>query len=117
MKERSVDESQGSRHIRAVVSWLIVLFTGLFALTFLYGAAIVMFREYWIVDIARQHFAATIGLPFAGLAALCIVLILEIKSGAIEFEGLGFRFRGASGPVVLWAFCFLVIAGAIRLVW
>jgi hypothetical protein len=44
-------------------------------------------------------------------------MFLEQTSGPIEFEGLGFKFKGASGPVVLWVFCFLAIAGAIKLVW
>jgi hypothetical protein len=38
-----------------------------------------------------------------------IVLFLKYSAGPIEFEGLTFRFKGASGPVVLWALCFLVI--------
>jgi hypothetical protein len=38
-----------------------------------------------------------------------IVLFFKYSSGPIEFEGLTFRFKGASGPVVLWALVFLVI--------
>jgi hypothetical protein len=38
-----------------------------------------------------------------------IVLFLKYSAGPIEFEGLTFRFKGASGPVVLWALVFLVI--------
>ena len=64
-----------------------------------------------------NHFAATVGLPSAALASLCLVMFLEQASGPIEFEGLGFKFKGASGPVVLWGFCFLIMVGAIRLDW
>ncbi len=68
-------------------------------------------------EILRQHFAAVVGLPAAGILALWIVTILRSQSGPIEFEAAGLRFRGASGPVVLWVLCFLAIAVAIRLLW
>jgi hypothetical protein len=41
--------------------------------------------------------------------ATFIILFLRYSAGPIEFEGLSFRFKGASGPVVLWALVFLVI--------
>jgi hypothetical protein len=68
-------------------------------------------------DVLREHFAAVIGLPMAGILALWVVTILRSQSGPIEFEALGFRLRGASGPVILWVVCFLAIALAIRLLW
>jgi hypothetical protein len=37
--------------------------------------------------------------------------------GPIEFEAFGFKLRGASGPIVLWVFCFLSIAAAFQLLW
>lgn len=70
-----------------------------------------------VFEVALAHFAATVGFPSAALAALCIVVFLESASGAIEFEGLGFKFKEASGPIVLWVFCFLAIAAAIKLLW
>lgn len=68
-------------------------------------------------EVVRDHFAAVIGLPMAGILALWVVTILRSQSGPIEFEALGFKFRGASGPVVLWIACFLSIALSIRLLW
>ena len=38
-------------------------------------------------------------------------------TGPIEMEALGFKFRGASGPVVLRIFCFLVIVFGVYLLW
>jgi hypothetical protein len=72
--------------------------------------------EVW-VQIAREHFAATIGLPSAALASLFVVLFLEVKSGRIEFELWGMKFRGASGEVVLFIAVFLSIALAIKMLW
>src|SRR5438552_10174542 len=64
-----------------------------------------------------KHTAASVGLPLAALAALCLVVLLEIYSGDIEFEGFGFKFKGASGPVILWVLCFLSMVAAIRALW
>ena len=69
------------------------------------------------VEVVRDHFAAVIGLPMAGILSLWVVTILRSRSGPIEFEAMGFKFRGASGPVILWVVCFLAIALAIRLLW
>lgn len=44
-------------------------------------------------------------------------MLLEQVHGTIAFEGLGFKFRGASGPVVLWVFGYLAIVGSIKLLW
>ena len=84
---------------------------------FVAGGAVSMLMNPAVFKIALDHFAATVGLPSAALVALCIVVFLESSTGPIEFDGLGFKFKGASGPIVLWAFCFLTIAGAIKLLW
>lgn len=69
------------------------------------------------VDMAKEHASAAIGLPFATIAAFMLVSILQVTTGKIEFEGLGFKFRGASGPIVLWIACFIVFVISIRLLW
>ena len=89
----------------------------LFGAVFLVSAALTIYSQAWVVELARQHFAATVGLPFAALAALCLVILLEITTGEIEIKGLGFEFKGAGGPLVMWIFCFLAIAAAIKLLW
>lgn len=68
----------------------------------------------WILDKIQQHFVATIIMTFSALAALFIVLLLQYSTGTIEFEAIGFKFRGASGPVVLWVLCFLAMVGATK---
>jgi hypothetical protein len=73
-------------------------------------------EELWI-PIAKAHFAAIVGLPMAALASLCIVLILRISSGPVEFEAWGLKFKGAAAPIVFWILCFLVIAVCIKMLW
>ena len=67
--------------------------------------------------IMLAHFPAIVGLPFAALLALVIVLFLESRSGNLEFEAIGLKFRGASGPIVLWVLAFLAIVLAVRSLW
>ena len=96
-----------------------VMTTGILGTAFLFYIIYDSWRaESWIVKIVESHFAAVVGLPMAGIASLCVVLILESSSrDPIEFEALGFKFRGASGPIVLWIFTFLAIAAAIKILW
>lgn len=71
-----------------------------------------------MLKIIYQHYGATMCVPFAGFAALGLVLHLESRSEQpIEFTALGFQFKGASGPVVLWVVCFLALALCIKLLW
>jgi hypothetical protein len=64
-----------------------------------------------------DKFAAIIGLPMSAIASLILVVFLHESQGKIEFEILGMKFRGASGPVVMWIFSFLAMAFAIKIMW
>jgi hypothetical protein len=116
MSEAETNQATAAR-IRRVAQWLILLGGAVFAGTFVVGGAVSMLTDPDLYRIALQHFPATIGLPSAGIASLCIVVALENTSGPIEFEGFGLKFKGASGPIVLWVICFLAIAGAIKWLW
>ena len=70
-----------------------------------------------LFEVMVTHFAAVVGLPCAALAALGLVMFLEQTSGAIEFEGLGFKFKGASGPIVMWVISFMAMTTAIKILW
>lgn len=71
----------------------------------------------WINELLRDHYVFFVGVPFAGLIAHFLVGTLENTRGKIEFEVLGMKFKGASGPIVMWVLVFLAIIFAIRLVW
>ena len=70
-----------------------------------------------LAKFLRDHFAATVGLPFAAIVSLILILILRETTGKLEFEALGFEFRGASAPVLLWVLCYLAITLSIKLLW
>ena len=72
----------------------------------------------WFLQVLERNYAACVGVPLSALTAFCIVLLLKIVStGPIEIEALGFKFRGAAGPVVLWIFCFLAVTFGVYLLW
>ncbi len=100
------------------VSWFIFGGTVFITVAFLYAVTRHSLKhDNWVSGIVQNHFAATIGLPLAAIAALCLVILLGFTDGPIEFSGLGFNFKGAAGPIVLWVLCFLAIAVAIKALW
>jgi len=106
------------RRLKMVTFWMVIAGTGLASAAFLVSTLqLLLFERDIALDIITQHFAATVGLPFAAIAALVLVIVLEASSGPVEFEALGFRFKGASGQVVLWIAVFLAITLAIKLLW
>jgi hypothetical protein len=111
----SAPERRAFRIVVALIALAGATFVGGTFLFFL--ARDITNAEPWMMEIFRTHPAAVLGLPTGALAALCIVLFLEAKSGYIEFEGFGFKFRGASGEIVLWVICFLAIVSAVKLLW
>jgi hypothetical protein len=67
--------------------------------------------------VVTDHLAAVIGIQAAAVTAFVIVVFLQQTAGPVEFNALGFKFKGAAGQVVMWVICFLAIAGAIKLLW
>ena len=112
----------GISKLRKWIIWAAVVGTALWAgyfFVFLIYQSIVgsTASDNWFIRMVQDHPAATIGVAMSAITAFCLVAILEISRGAIEFEALGFKFRGASGPVILWVFCFLVIVFSVWLLW
>ncbi|MBU1192465.1 MAG: hypothetical protein KKE76_12210 [Gammaproteobacteria bacterium] len=99
-----------------VITWILILIVPVVAVTLVSGF-LNYFEPGLIVAVVKEHFAATIGLPMAALLAAFIVVALRHSEGPVKFEGLGMKFEGASGQVILWVVCFLSIAAAIRLLW
>jgi len=103
--------------LRVLSRWAVLGAAVVFGATFFTFAVYAMVREHWVEEIAKEHFAATIGLPSAALGSLLLVTILEISAGQIELKGFGVEFKGAAGPIIMWVLCFLAIAAAIKLLW
>ena len=105
-----------------LVSLLIVLGTAVFAGYFFgFVAYQSVFGKAeptnWVIRLVSEHWPALIGTPLSAITAFCVVSLLRVANGPIEFEALGFKFRGASGPVVLWVFCFLAVTCSLFFLW
>jgi hypothetical protein len=68
-------------------------------------------------DIFKEHFLGTIGLIGITIASFGTVTFLRQSEGPIEFEALGFKFKGASGQVVLWGVCIIILSLCAKLLW
>jgi hypothetical protein len=68
-------------------------------------------------ELLAQHFVAIVGLPAMGAGAFLLVVVFRHTEGPIEFEALGFKFKGAAAPIVLWILSFLAMVMAAKLVW
>jgi hypothetical protein len=113
-------ESKPPSHnaMKKVVAWLLLVAMLVIGCSFPYfilgGSGVLAddFRELY-----KEHFVAIIGLPLAAIVSLFIVFVLEQTQGPLEFDGLGFKFKGASGPVVLWVLCYLAITISLKTLW
>lgn len=101
--------------VRRALPWLLLVSgigIGLLFPFFIFGGINPAFFE-----IYERNFIVIIGLPLAAFGALVVVVFLEQAQGPLEFEGLGFKFRGASGPVVLWVLCYLALVVSFKVLW
>lgn len=118
----STSSQEGVSTLRRWITWAAVigtaLWVGYFFLFLVYqtivGSSI---SDNWFLQMIQEHPAATIGVAMSAISAFCLVALLEITRGTIEFEVIGFKFKGASGPVILWVFCFLAMIFAVWLLW
>jgi hypothetical protein len=95
--------------ISAIIACIVM---GVVIILFIYHVGF----DFW-ADLVKEHFAATLGLTGAAIVSFAIVVFLRQTEGPIELEGLGMKFKGAAGQVVLWAFCIIVFALCARLLW
>ena len=107
------------------VSWIAVggivllamFFNGFMAYQMLQGLPADPAKDSWLITLLNAHYSAMVGTPMSAVTAFCIVTLLKVTNGPIEFEAVGFKFRGASGPIVFWLLCFLAITSAFHLLW
>ena len=97
---------------------IIAVFVFLLIGYFIYIAIHFWDQKLLVVEGITNHAPAAIGLPIAAITSLTLVLLLEEVFGQIiEVKAIGFEFKGAAGPIVLWILGFLAITLAIKSVW
>lgn len=99
-----------------IITWVLALLVPIGTAVVLSGFLTLAPSNFWM-EIVKEHFAAIVGLPVAAIFSVFLVVVLQQTSGPVKFEGLGFKFEGTSGQVVLWILCFFAIAIAIKLLW
>ncbi|MGH6867765.1 MAG: hypothetical protein ACREDA_02595 [Methylocella sp.] len=58
-------------------------------------------QEWLLKDVLREHLLVIVGVAEAAGASIAIVVFLRQTDGPIEFEGLGFKLKGAAGQVTM----------------
>jgi hypothetical protein len=114
-RERPEDETQDS--VRPMLLWTFAAMASLFIVVAWSSIFYVGLKENLWREVIRHNFAAMILLPACCGFALVLVLVLRATAGKIEFEVLGLKFRGASGPLVFWVLCFLAQILGVKLLW
>ncbi len=100
--------------LRNTTAWITILGTAVFVACF-FTFLVYNYKE--LLPICIKHSAATICLPLASIGAVCLVFFLKAHIGPIEIEAFKVKFRGASGPIILWILCFLAMVFSIWLLW
>ncbi len=95
------------------------LLVGVIALScyLLFIARSFLVTDGWMNNLLQNHYVFFVGLPFAGFLAYFVVGTLENIRGAVEFEIIGIKFKGASGPILMWIITFLSIVLSMHLAW
>ena len=99
-----------------VVTWVLIFTVPIGSAVFFSGL-LTLAEPGLLMQVVKEHFAATVGLPMAALLSAFIVVALRHAEGPVKFEITGMKFEGASGQVILWVICFISISLAIKLLW
>lgn len=110
------DEERWEVRIRQSMSIGAAALGGAFTAAFLVLTILGVIHGFWASN-TLTHIPTIIGLPFAALASLLLVLVLRTVAGNIELKALGIEFKGAAGPIIMWILCFLAITLAIAKTW
>ena len=106
--------------LRLVASyWAIgsICAVGAFSFIFFIYMIIKYDRVEKLLDLALSQPAALMATPACAATSLVIVLILRSTSGPVEFSAFTFSFKGASGPIIFWNFCTIVLIWGVGYLW
>ena len=114
MSDQEPSLTQLEEKLRFVIGWTFVIVVFVIGIAGLAWWLIVDWNAPYLVKKIDTDFNVLIGIPASAMAALLLVIFLRTTDGPIELEVLGLKFKGASGPIVLWIFVFLAIVLAIK---
>ena len=73
------------------------------------GVSLIYGIRLWLDTPIHPSFLPLVGAVFAAILAFTLVMSLSHVVGPIVLKSNLFEFSGASGPIILWCICFLVI--------
>jgi len=94
----------------AVGLLMLFAYAGFLVLTF-------FLTDGFLLRLLREHYVFFVGLPIAALISFVIVSTFETTRGDIQFELGGLKFKGASGPIVMWVLAYVTLIASVSLVW
>jgi hypothetical protein len=102
-----------------ILTWLIIVIvsTALVGIFAVWIATVIIGLKTSGNEIFAPHAAAIIGVPASAAVAFMVVIVFRQTYGPVEFEAMTIKFKGASGPIILWALCSLVLVTAIKILW
>ena len=117
------DHSSGSeeflqKHLRLIMSWLVVVILTGFGAAGLYRLFTFSDPEdnFW-TNLFVEQFPVVVGIPMSALGALFITLVLRVSNGPLEFEIGWLKFKGGAAPIVFWIICFMSFVLSISMLW
>jgi len=112
------NEKNAPQSLRRTAQWLAITGIGIGAIVALFAILYAYLSDYALFkNVLADHVRAVVGIPLSAVSSFCVVIVSESRSGRIEFEVAGLRFKGASGPVILWILGFWTFTFSIRLLW
>lgn len=106
-----------SPRVRRVVIVVFLIVGTVFATAVMIVALFIAYQENVFSAIVKDHFVGVFTPPIATVNSMILVLVFRVAAGPMEFKALGFEFKGASGPIVLWCLTFLLQIVGVGFLW
>ena len=100
-----IQSSQGEATVPAALRQALYL---LF-LWCLLGIALAYGVRLWNDVPGHPSFLPFVGIAFSAILSFVVVMAFRSVSGEVDFQFGQVKFKGASGPVLFWSLCFLVV--------
>jgi hypothetical protein len=121
--EEANNNSEKGEPFAAAGTIVLRIFYALIPISVVVGAVAVARGGYALPSVVDpwkfldQHGPAAIGIPVAGLAALCLVSLARALDGPMSFDLFGIRSEGAAAICIVWALLYLVVSLSFRALW
>ena len=103
--------------LRNSAKWISVLAAVALGLVYMFWLIWGFKNDAKFIQIMYEHLLAIVGVPGAIISAFVLVNVLEQVSGPVKFSGLGFKFEGASGPLIMWVIVFCSLVVGLKMLW